>query len=494
MICIEPRNTLKEFILDIETTTPEPADKQPHPRPWLKTVTALLIVLLLLLTGIYWGGCVTGFHRRGSTSAPGAVTIFYSCDTNGQMEPCRCSSGQTGGMSRRLGWLKSHKTDAQLIVDAGNVASGGTDWEQFELQYLLKGYEQAGYHAINIGHRELAMGRDGLRQFSKGKLPFVSANVFDDQGSLIFEPYRIVDLPDKKKAAVIGIVDTDYEAGKLGARLKVGSPDEALAKWLPKLKGKADMLVLLAFATEPAIKKIAEKYDQIDVIVGGNTFQPTMNEPLHFSKSTVVLITGQGKAIGHLQLEPGVGESRWSSKNQIVMLTEEMQPDKKFEAVYEDFKRALTKRDALVGDRATSHTLARSATADKYVGAESCKECHPKQYAFWLTTPHAHAFASLKAQNNHFNPRCLPCHTVGYSATDGYASPKLTPTLQNVQCEACHGRCDYHNRLSAGEKLPVKHVQLRTPDCKECHTTERSPGFDQEVAMKKIEHLENKKP
>lgn len=477
--------------MDTET---RPTAQEGHPRARLKTVLAVLLVLFLLLTGVYWSGCVTGFRPRAAASAPGAVTIFYSCDTNGQMEPCRCSSGQTGGMSRRLGWLKAHKTDAQLIVDAGNIASGGSDWEQFELQFILKGYEQAGYQAVNIGHRELAMGRDGLRALSKGRVPFVSANVFDDQGTLIFEPYRIVDLPDHKKAAIIGIVDTDYEPGKLGAHLKVGPPEEALAKWLPKVEGKADMVVLLAFATEPAIQKIAQKHDRIDVIVGGNTFKPTMSEPLHFSQSVVVLITGEGKAIGHLQLEPGVGDSRWSSKNQVVMLTEDMRPDRDFEAVYEDFKHELIKRDFRLNNQATSHTLQRSPTADKYVGAESCKECHPRQYAVWLTTRHAHAFASLQAQNNHFNPRCLPCHVVGYGATDGYVNPKLTPTLQNVQCEACHGRCDYHNRISRKEAVPVKRVQLRTPDCKQCHTTERSPGFDQEVAMKKIEHLETKKP
>lgn len=474
-------------------TAPQPTAPETRSRAWLKPVMAFALILLLLLTGIYWSGCVSGFRGHVSKSAPGEVTIFYSCDTNGAMEPCRCSSGMTGGMGRRLSWLKSHATDAQLVVDAGNIASGGSDWEQFELQFILKGYVQAGYHAVNIGHRELAMGRDALRGLSKNEVPFVSANVFDDKGSLIFEPYRVVELPGGKKAALIGIVDTDYEPGKLGANLKVGSPDEALAKWLPKLKGN-DMIVLLAFATEPAIEKIAQKYDQIDVVVGGNTFKPTMGEPLKFSKSVVVLITGEGKAIGHLQLEPGIGEDRWASKNQVVMLTEDMQPDKKFEAVYEDFKRQLAKRDARINAGVTSGTLPRSANADKFVGAESCRECHPQQYAVWLQSRHAHAFASLQAQNNHFNPRCLPCHTVGYGASDGYVNPKLTPTLQNVQCEACHGRCDYHNRLSRKEEVPVKHVQLRTPDCKECHTMERSPGFDQEVAMKKIEHLEKAKP
>jgi hypothetical protein len=117
-----------------------------------------------------------------------------------------------------------------------------------------------------------------------------------------------------------------------------------------------------------------------------------------------------------------------------------------------------------------------------------CKECHAKAFEAWSASRHAHAFKSLEAQNNHFNPRCLPCHTVGYSATDGYANPKLTPALRDVQCESCHGRGDYHARQARGEKLPVKKVVLRKTDCKECHNEERSPGFDEDECWKKIQH------
>ena len=145
---------------------------------------------------------------------------------------------------------------------------------------------------------------------------------------------------------------------------------------------------------------------------------------------------------------------------------------------------------ARLADGATSHSLPRSAQADQYGGAEACRECHARAFQVWSGTRHARAFASLQAQNNHFNPRCLPCHTVGYRASDGYVNPALTPALRDVQCEACHGRGGYHIRVSRGEKIPARRVVLRKADCVACHNTERSPGFDLETAWKKIEHRE----
>jgi hypothetical protein len=451
---------------------------------------SLLVAAILLLS--YCGGIIPRLSGTAADARPRSLTIFYTCDTSGQMEPCRCSSGQTGGMSRRLGWLKSQKPGPSLLVDAGDITAGASDWELFEFEYILKGYAAAGYDTVNVGHRELSLGRDRLRALRSGKVPFVSANVFDDQGKLIFEPYRIVKLKGGGRAAIIGIADIDYDPATLGPNLRVGPPVEALARWLPELRGKADLIVLLAFATETSIRTLAEKFESIDVIVGGKTFRPT-GEPLRFNKSLVVLVTDKGKGIGHLQLEPGEENERWKAHNEIVVLTQDLPSDQGYTQVYEDYKRNLVKKEFLPTSGAnaqTSHSLPRASSADQYAGASPCRECHAKAYEIWSKSAHARAFASLQKQNNHFNPRCLPCHTVGYGATDGYVNPKLTPVLNDVQCESCHGRGEYHIRQRKGEKIPASRAGLRKPDCVICHNEERSPGFDFETKWKLIDHRE----
>src|SRR5262249_45338293 len=38
----------------------------------------------------------------------------------------------------------------------------------------------------------------------------------------------------------------------------------------------------------------------------------------------------------------------------------------------------------------------KTPTGDQYVGSEACGSCHVAQYQQWLTTQHAHAFATLQ--------------------------------------------------------------------------------------------------
>jgi 2',3'-cyclic-nucleotide 2'-phosphodiesterase (5'-nucleotidase family) len=480
----------------------QPTPNNPPPAKNRRPLFAVVILLLILLAAfLLWRSPlfsgVSPAGDRAATASPAALppslTIFYTCDTSGHMEPCRCSSGQAGGIGRRLGWLdqQQSETDAWLLVDAGDVAGGGEDWQWFELKAILKGYAQAGYHAVNIGHRELALGPDRLRELRSHAVPIVSSNVHGPDGQLIFPPYRIVDLPGGARAGVIGITGVDDgsdppEPLDLPPGISVSSPAEALDRWLPELREHSEMIVLLAFANEKTIQSLAERYDDIDVIVGGDTFFPT-GEPLRFNSAHVVLITDQGKGIGRLQLtrspETDADTGDWSAANKIVVLTEDLPADANFDRVYEDYKRQLAAQNF----RPTAETPDTSLPA-RYVGAESCRECHPVAHDLWNDSGHHHAFASLEQQNNHFNPRCLACHTVGYAVAGGYVSPDLTPTLKNVQCESCHGPGGDHVRAQRDTTLTDTLSQLRSIDCRTCHDEQNSPGFDRESFWAKIRH------
>lgn len=99
----------------------------------------------------------------------------------------------------------------------------------------------------------------------------------------------------------------------------------------------------------------------------------------------------------------------------------------------------------------------------EFVGAESCKKCHLKQYKSWKETDMAKAFDTLKpgekkeakekwkldpAKDYTQEEKCLKCHTTGYGEPGGYPvlggewtddQKKLAEARQGVQCEACHG-------------------------------------------------------
>lgn len=65
--------------------------------------------------------------------------------------------------------------------------------------------------------------------------------------------------------------------------------------------------------------------------------------------------------------------------------------------------------------------------AGDYVGAETCKACHPAAYDAWRASPHARARDALPDRSR-ADPRCLTCH-----------APALDDGISAVSCEACHG-------------------------------------------------------
>src|SRR5262245_1378555 len=99
-------------------------------------------------------GCGEKPQPVAAKPAAGALSVFYTCDTRGNIKPCDCTEGTAGGMSRRAAYLEPLMTNAMVLVDAGNVTAGPREWERFDLEYILKAYDAMGYDAINLGQHE----------------------------------------------------------------------------------------------------------------------------------------------------------------------------------------------------------------------------------------------------------------------------------------------------------------------------------------------------
>ena len=113
----------------------------------------------------------------------------------------------------------------------------------------------------------------------------------------------------------------------------------------------------------------------------------------------------------------------------------------------------------------------------KYVTVKNCKTCHTRQYKSWRETRMAKTFDLLKPEEQ-TKPECLICHTTGYGKEGGFKNLEETPTMTEVQCEACHGPASSyykapllrHDRVSMHLKIP----KLREEACIAA-TTRRTP-------------------
>ena len=109
-----------------------------------------------------------------------------------------------------------------------------------------------------------------------------------------------------------------------------------------------------------------------------------------------------------------------------------------------------------------------AAPGQGYIGAETCRACHPAAYEAWRDGPHARALERLPAEARK-DARCTSCH-----------APAVDRGVQGVSCETCHGpgRVYAHDYVMRDREL-ARAVGLQDPGekaCLACHT-ESTPSL-----------------
>ena len=111
----------------------------------------------------------------------------------------------------------------------------------------------------------------------------------------------------------------------------------------------------------------------------------------------------------------------------------------------------------------------------RYATASKCASCHPSQFARYGFTSHRNAGRTLISAGRQDEPECLACHTTGFGQPGGFADTdkETLRTFGGVQCESCHGPLAGHPRHA--EAVPA---QVDEQTCLACHDEANSPNFD----------------
>ncbi len=167
-----------------------------------------------------------------------------------------------------------------------------------------------GYRAANVGERDLVMGYDEFRRRTAGaKFEFVSANVVrKDDGKTVFEPYTVLDVARKGgkpfRVGVIGVVRFNpifLKAGPDGSNLVIARPEDQVAKFMPELRDKADVVILLAAMHEDDARAVVKAVPGIDLVVGAYGGMFSTREERE-GDVLMVYSGSQGKRIGETRL------------------------------------------------------------------------------------------------------------------------------------------------------------------------------------------------
>ncbi len=181
-----------------------------------------------------------------------------------------------------------------VVLDAGDLLFGvpnppPADRETAErkMQLLIQAYNDCKYDALNIGINDLPLGIDFLKQFeSMANFPFLSANILDSSGNVIFNPYIIV-RKDNISVGVVGVTS----GNTLTEGVRFAEVVESAQAMSRKIETEVDYTILLASVYNPEAKQLQSADLEYDLIIRSHT--PRFSRILNETQSGYYLQTGK---------------------------------------------------------------------------------------------------------------------------------------------------------------------------------------------------------
>jgi 2',3'-cyclic-nucleotide 2'-phosphodiesterase (5'-nucleotidase family) len=184
-----------------------------------------------------------------------------------------------GGLARRVSLVEKLKDEGEpvLAVDSGNLFTdmrAVVDHKQSltRAQLIGRTYRHMGVAAINVGALDLVQGLAFLLNEASRGLPLISSNLVEPTGRKpIFQPY-IIKKFGKTRFAFFGLLSPDINPAIQKTERKkflVNDPTETARAVLDKLRGRADVIILLSALDPYREREVVKAVSGINFVLGG---------------------------------------------------------------------------------------------------------------------------------------------------------------------------------------------------------------------------------
>lgn len=408
------------------------------------------------------------------------ITIIYSGNLNGDLEPCGCTlEGDLGGIKRRVTLVDElRKTLPTLfLISSGGLIVSQAASDRLTSEYILKGFEALNYDAIGIQRQDLSYGADFLKA---AQLPWVSTNWQGDQ----FSRYKRIERGVRKLAFFSWLeppIEFHGASGSKGRHKRTRTGLGMLKHNLVEAKsGNALTVLTTGLNYEAALASLPLTF--VDILIVKATSEKYAEPKL--AKGTLILQPGsRGLWLGRLDVTLESDNRIQSFKHKQIPMPPSIADSPRMGEWYTNYN------DRIKQSYLESVKIRKAIESGErnYVGADVCKDCHQNAYNIWATSQHAKAFDSLALVNKAFDPNCIICHTVGFNKEGGYIDYEHTAYLADVQCESCHGAGKDHVTTN-GSMATEQHAWPKKSICMQCHTRKNSPNFSLERYWPRISH------
>ncbi len=409
------------------------------------------LAVLVLLVG-------AGF-AVGDTPPPPTLALAVGGLTYGYLEPCGCGGQQAGGLGRRVSMLRAWRKD---LPDLVYLDTGGLTDKPELLPLITRSLAVMGAAACGLASEDYGFYPQIRAAAQQASLQFTSTT------PLWKEPPA--DTPAPPASLLVGPAN-----GPQAAVLSVASGPTGLDDTFERAKaeclrirsaGKALVTVLIShlgrLTTERLMQQIPEDSRPAIVVLATNS---DFSQPVWERMGTLwVPVAWKGRSLSLITIRRSGRRMTIESDQQMVL---EGPRDEVVQAWVNDYYSATKATERAGGLPLVS----------KIPPVTACEPCHASTVAAWRQHPHARAVETLEKAGRDV-AACLPCHS------EMFRREGIRPQTagdRGIVCASCHRDLNLH--LEDKRHLPIR---LAPSYCRQCHSTENSPHYDEDAYLANV--------
>ncbi|OVE78084.1 hypothetical protein BVX98_01335 [bacterium F11] len=217
-----------------------------------------------------------------------SIPVAFTGGTLGRLEGLAGGINDQGSIAHYatiIDYLKEIVGDDHLLVDAGNFYPDDYKNPGAVAKVFMEALDIIGYDAVGIGPLDLELGKKYLKKIDrKTNLHFISTNLVRIKSEKpIFKPYVFKNVGGKQLAvlSLLPPINLDEKYPKKWKNTKIVSPEEALKRFLPKIKGKSDKIVVLSGMGIYDLVDLKKKFPEVALFLGST---PMDDDEAYFLK------------------------------------------------------------------------------------------------------------------------------------------------------------------------------------------------------------------
>jgi len=283
------------------------------------------------------------------------VLIMHTNDIRGHILP----GPDAGGSARLATVVRELKPD--LMLDAGGILSGSLISDTFQGEPVVTVMNAIGYDAVAIGSSEFDFGIAALRARSRqANFLLLSANAASPIDEI--QPAAIYNTQDVR-IAVIGLTSQEITGHPQNVKyVDVADPVRTLEDVLPRIRDRADAIILLANVTRTEEQRIARAFPEIRLIIAAHE---EADLPFRIGQTTIVGTGKFGKYVGRLDLT--FSESKLKGIASRLIPLEGFEPDPSIARLLDPYQKTLDQTLQTVLGQAAGDLL-RSTAGESHLG------------------------------------------------------------------------------------------------------------------------------